>query len=300
MKIAERTGEQFILLKYMRHYADNFIFVTIEQYINCGFRCTYCLAESQGSTRPAMTNMSDFRRQLSSELDAFSSDNYVFCVSGTTDPYIDIEEHHGYTRHVIDELTARNRRFSVTTKGPLVVRDLDLFQRLQPSDRQKYFISLSASTAELVCAIESHAPSPEARIEAVHRLHAAGLNAGVLISPWIPELTDTDRLLSLLPKGINIAIHPLDLGLEWDEPFDIKRQRSSADVVFSKTWSQDAINRAYIQECNTVGKKYKNHFDIEWRLPIARAAHPSNSAFMKRMRPGRFDPDQWVAENQAR
>jgi hypothetical protein len=32
-------------------------------------------------------------------------------------------------------------------------------------------------------------------------------------------------------------------------------------------------------------------------IPITLATHQDNSGYLKRMRPGRFDPDQWVAEH---
>ena len=62
-------------------------------------------------------------------------------------------------------------------------------------------------------------------------------------------------------------------------------------------FTQNAINRAYIQARNTVGKKYWKDFDMEWRHPITRETHADNSGYLKRMRPGRYDPDQWVAEH---
>lgn len=297
MKVGEPTGEQFKLLAYSRYYAENFIYVSIEHYQRCGFRCLYCITESQGKTRPTMPDMASFQQQLAMELDAFASDNYMFCVSGATDPYNDIEAEYRYTRHLVDELTRRNRRFSITTKSPLVTRDIDLLQRNPRSDRQKTILSISASRADLLASLEPQAPPPEARIEAVHRLAEAGLNTCVLVSPWIPEVTDTDRLLGLLPKGITLFMQPLDLGEDFDEPLDRKRPDFSAKLAFGKRWSQNEINRAYIQECNTVGKKYRDDFDIEWRLPITKETHADNSGYLKKLRPGKFDPDQWVAEH---
>ncbi len=296
MKVLNRTGEQYKILKYTRHYDENFIFLTVEHYQKCGFRCFYCITESQGKTRPTEPNFPALQQRFLQELADFPSDAYMFCISGATDPYNDIEEQYGYTRFVVDELTTRNRRFSVNTKGTLVVRDIDLFLRM-PVDRYKVIISLSASTSELSHFIEPQAPSAEDRIAVIHQLHAAGVNVCAGIFPWVPGITDTDRLLSLLPKGIKLFLQPLDLGGAFEETLDHQRPRFSAELAHGKRWTQDEINRAYIQECNTVGKKYWKQFDTEWRHPITQDSHYDNSGYLKRMRPGRFDPDQWVAEH---
>jgi DNA repair photolyase len=78
-------------------------------------------------------------------LESFSDDRFLFGVSLATDSYNDIEEKWGYTRWVIDELTRRNRRISITTKSPLITRDIDLFKRMSP-ERCKLIISFTAST----------------------------------------------------------------------------------------------------------------------------------------------------------
>ncbi|MCC7516729.1 MAG: hypothetical protein IT470_05240 [Pseudomonadales bacterium] len=296
MKVLDRTGDQYKIIKHERHYADNLTIVGVEPYLKCGFRCTYCITDSQGKTQPIEPDLASFQRRFLTELEDFPEDRFLFGVSLATDSYNDIEEQWGYTRWVIDELTRRNRRISITTKSPLITRDIDLFQRMAP-ERCKLIISFTASTSELANQVESQAPPPEARIKALHELHAAGLNACVLMAPWIPGISDTDRLLSLFPKGIKVFFQPLELGDDFEETLDKQRIHFSAARTFGRDMSQDEINRAYIHECNTVGKKYWKDFDMEWRHPITLATHADNSGYLKRMRPGRFDPDQWVAEH---
>jgi DNA repair photolyase len=297
MKVLDNTGGAFKILTHSRYYTENFTFIMVEHYQRCGFRCHYCITESQGKTRPTLPDLPSFQQRLAIELNAFTTDNFMFCVSGSTDPYNELEAEYRYTRHLVDELTRRNRRFSITTKGPLVTRDIDLLQRNPKSDRQKTILSISASRSDLLADLEPQAPPPEDRIKAVHQLAEAGLNTCVLISPWVPEVTDTDRLFSLLPKGITVFVQPLDLGEDFDEPLDQKRSHFSAKLAFGKRWNQNEINRAYIQECNTVGKKYRQEFNVEWRLPITRETHADNSGYLKKLRPGKFDPDQWVEEH---
>ncbi len=296
MKVLDRTGEQYKIIKHERHYADNLTIVGVEPYLKCGFRCFYCITDSQGKTQPIEPSLEQFQQRFLAELENFSDDRFLFGISLATDSYNDIEEKWGYTRWVIDELTRRNRRISITTKSPLITRDIDLFKRVSP-ERCKLIISFTASTSELARLAEPQAPPPEDRLKALHTLHDAGLNACVLLAPWIPEISDTDRLLSLFPKGINVFFQPIELGDDFEEVLDQQRTQFSAALFMGKQWTQNEINRAYIHECNTVGKKYWKDFAMEWRHPITLATHADNSGYLKRMRPGRFDPDQWVQEH---
>jgi hypothetical protein len=98
------------------------------------------------------------------------------------------------------------------------------------------------------------------------------------MAPWMPGITDTDRLLSLFPKGIKLFLQPLELGDDFEETVGPTTPSFQRISFMGKQWTQDEINRAYIQECNTVGKKYWKDFDMEWRHPITLATHTTIQA----------------------
>jgi DNA repair photolyase len=293
MKLGDSTGYQII--KYKRDYAENLVIAGVEPYIKCGYRCFYCITDSQGKTRP-VADPASFRQLFREELGHFNDPKYLFGIGVATDAYSDIEGECGFTRIILEELAAGGHAVSVTTKSPLVTRDIDIFTRM-PKDKHKVIISFTCSTSELAQRCEPQAPPPEARLAALHELHNAGVNACVLMAPWIPGLTDTARLLELFPKGIKVFFQPLELGDVFSETRDNERVYFSAALFMGREWTQNEINRAYINECNTVGKQYWKQFDMEWRWPITRETHADNSGYLKRMRPGRYDPDQWVAEH---
>lgn len=294
MKIGENTG--YKIIKHTRYYADDLIIASVDPYIKCGYRCFYCITDSQGKTRPVTPDAEAFRQLFLEELQYFDDHKYLFGLGIATDAYSDIEGECGYTRIALEELAARHHRVSVTTKSPLVTRDIDVYRQMGP-DRHKVIMSFTCSTSELAQQVEPQAPPPEARLQALHELHAAGINTCVLMAPWIPDFTDTETLLNAFPKGIKVFFQPLELGHEFQETLDNQRPQFSAALSFGRELSQNAINRAYINECNTVGKQYWKDFDMEWRHPITRETHADNSGYLKRMRPGRYDPDQWVAEH---
>lgn len=294
MKIGENTG--YKIIKYTRYYADNLVIAGVEPYNKCGFRCFYCITNSQGKTQPVTPDADTFRQLFVEELTHFDDTKYLFGIGVATDAYSDIEGDCGYTRIALEELAARGHAVSITTKSPLVTRDIDLYRQMPP-DKHKVILSFTCSTSELAQQLEPQAPSPESRLEALHTLHQAGVNTCVLMAPWVPGLTDTERLLELFPKGIKVFFQPMELGDHFSETLDNEKRHFSSSLFMGRKRDQNEINRAYIQECNTVGKKYWKDFDMEWRHPITLETHADNSGYLKRMRPGRYDPDQWVAEH---
>lgn len=279
MKLGETSTHKII--RYARHYSDSMVIAGVEPYVNCGYRCFYCITDSQGKTQPVLPDATIFRRQFVEEIQFFDDPKYLFGLGVATDAYSDLEAECGYTRILIEELDRRGHAISITTKSPLVTRDMDLLVKI-PRDKHKVIFSFSCSTTALAQQVEPQAPPPELRLEALHTLHNAGINACVLMAPWIPNFTDTERLLTLFPKGIKVFFQPLELGDAFQETRDDHRQHFSASLAFGRDLTQNDINRAYIQECNTIGKKYWKDFDMEWRHPITLATHADNSGYLKK------------------
>ena len=77
------------------------------------------------------------------------------------------------------------------TKSPLLLRDLDLFRKL--NERTRFAASLSIPTLDEKAwrATEPATPSPRKRIEAVAALREAGIETGVLIAPLMPGINDS-------------------------------------------------------------------------------------------------------------
>ena len=105
----------------------------------------------------------------------------------------------------------------VITKGTLVVRDVDLLLRLARKVSVRVCVSIGTVDADLARASEPDAPSPQARLEAVRRMRIAGLHAGVLAAPILPDLSDGDASLEAVAASARdvdasfFAIRPLKL-----------------------------------------------------------------------------------------
>jgi DNA repair photolyase len=109
-----------------------------------------------------------------------------------TDPYQPIEGRYRLTRGMLEVLAASRTPASVVTKGPLVVRDVDVLADLQARAGATVCVSLSTLDPARWPRLEPGTAPPRQRLRALARLAAAGVPAGVLLAPVIPGLT-TDR-----------------------------------------------------------------------------------------------------------
>jgi DNA repair photolyase len=113
-------------------------------------------------------------------------------VIGTaTDPYQPAERRFRVTRAVLDRL-ARCEGLSVgiITKSPLVARDVDVLRRLQERNALEVYVSLITVDADLVRTLEARSPLPAVRLRGLAKLTAAGINAGLIVAPVLPGITD--------------------------------------------------------------------------------------------------------------
>lgn len=78
----------------------------------------------------------------------------------------------------------------IITKSPLVARDVDVLRRLQERNAVEVYVSLITVDAELVRTLEVRSPLPAVRLRGLAQLTAAGINAGLIVAPVLPGITD--------------------------------------------------------------------------------------------------------------
>jgi DNA repair photolyase len=113
-------------------------------------------------------------------------------VIGTaTDPYQPAERKFRLTRRILDVLRAyHGLSIEIITKSPLVTRDIDLLQALSRHNEVNVNISLATADPRLARRLELRSPVPAARLRALRRLTAGGIDAGLIVAPIIPGITD--------------------------------------------------------------------------------------------------------------
>ena len=213
-------------------------FWSINPYVGCAFGCAYCYAryahrytaERLSASAPdgsrvrkeldAMPPWLAFERRIfvkreagailrrelrrPARLDALHRESVV--IGTATDPYQPAERRFRITRGVLEAL-AEQAGLSVTiiTKSPLITRDVDLLLRIASRSRLSVHVSLITADRELARRLEPRAPTPEARLRAIARLRANGIEVGVNVMPVLPGITDAPALLDALVRAVAAA-----------------------------------------------------------------------------------------------
>jgi DNA repair photolyase len=115
----------------------------------------------------------------------------VVVVGTATDPYQPAERRFRVTRGVLETLaTHQGLSVVVITKSPLITRDVDVLRRIGERSALTIHVSLITMRRDLARLIEPRAPTPDARIRAIARLSAAGIDVGINVMPVLPGITD--------------------------------------------------------------------------------------------------------------
>ncbi|MCA9727405.1 MAG: radical SAM protein [Candidatus Eisenbacteria bacterium] len=172
---------------------------TINPYRGCEFACTYCYARATHAYLDH--DPKDFERRiyvkqgaahvLATSLRPELLYGRPVTIGTATDPYQGAERHFRITRGVLEVLSRyRGLSVSITTKSPLVVRDIDLLRRIREHSHLRVNVSLITLRPGLARILEPRAPVPRRRIETIQRLVEAGIPVALFCMPILPGITD--------------------------------------------------------------------------------------------------------------
>ncbi len=174
---------------------------TINPFRGCTHACLYCFAR-RTHLYLDMNAGRDFEREivvkvnvpelLRRELARPSWRRELVALGTNTDPYQWVESRYRMMPEILEALAAARTPVSVLTKSPLVMRDVELFERMR-DEGLKVSVNLSVPTLDEAAwrATEPHTPSPAARLDAVAELRRRGIDSGVLIAPLMPGINDS-------------------------------------------------------------------------------------------------------------
>jgi DNA repair photolyase len=127
-------------------------------------------------------------------------------IGTATDPYQPAERRFEVTRAILEELALHSGlEIGIVTKSNLVTRDTEILRRVGEHNRVFVNVTVTTVDAELARKLEPRAPRPDLRLEAVRQLNSAGVDAGVICAPVLPEITDRPRDLDVLVKAASEA-----------------------------------------------------------------------------------------------
>ncbi|WP_245632804.1 SPL family radical SAM protein [Alicyclobacillus kakegawensis] len=127
-------------------------------------------------------------RRCGGDLQCLAADIGLVTIGTATDPYQPIEAKRRVTRQCLEVLAEYQVPTSITTRSPLILRDLDILQRMR---LHSINISVHTLDKQVWRNLEPATPAPDKRLAAVRELAANGLPAGVFLAPIVPYLTDS-------------------------------------------------------------------------------------------------------------
>jgi DNA repair photolyase len=172
---------------------------TVNPFRGCTHACTFCFAR-RTHIYLDMDAGRDFEREivvkvnvpelLRAELRRPSWKRELVALGTNTDPYQWVESRYRFMPEILAALEEAETPVSVLTKSPLLLRDIDVYERM--SKRLPVSVNLSVPTLDedVWRATEPHTPSPSARLDAVAELRKRGIDSGVLIAPLMPGINN--------------------------------------------------------------------------------------------------------------
>jgi DNA repair photolyase len=178
---------------------------SLNPYMGCAHRCTFCfvraferLADRPSDDRygTSIRVKSNLVEVLRRELARRSWKREQVAVGTATDPYQPAEGRFRLTRGSIVVLGESATPFGVITRGPLIVRDLDVLADAAQRTNVSVTFSVPTLDVEIWRRTEPGTAPPMQRLKALSRLIDRGIEAGVGLAPILPGLSDHPDLLA--------------------------------------------------------------------------------------------------------
>jgi DNA repair photolyase len=178
---------------------------SLNPYMGCVHRCTFCYVRAfeLRADRPAdarygtsiriKVNIAEVLRR---ELARPSWRREGVAIGAATDPYQPAEGRYRLTRSCLEALSAARNPFAIITRGPLIVRDVDVLA--EASRRADVSVTFSVPTVDLDVwrRTEPGTAPPRQRLRALTRLVDAGVRASVGLAPILPGISDRPEQLA--------------------------------------------------------------------------------------------------------
>src|SRR5881392_223673 len=171
---------------------------SLNPYMGCAHRCTFCYVRAfelradrasddrYGRSIRIKVNVAEVLRR---ELARPSWQGETVAIGAATDPYQPAEGRYKLTRACLEALRDAANPFSIITRGPMIVRDLDVL--VAAAQRADVSVTFSVPTVdeEVWKRTEPSTAHPRQRLKAVKELVDAGVNARIGMAPILPGIS---------------------------------------------------------------------------------------------------------------
>jgi DNA repair photolyase len=187
---------------------------SLNPYMGCAHRCTFCYVRAfeRRADRPSddrygrsirvKVNVADVLR---AELARPSWRAETVAIGAATDPYQPAEGRYKLTRACLEALRDAANPFSLITRSPMIVRDLDVLAEAARRAQVGVVFSVPTLDEEIWRRTEPGTPPPNRRLEALAELVEAGIKAGVGMAPILPGISDAPEQLERVVRAAREA-----------------------------------------------------------------------------------------------
>src|SRR4051812_42613196 len=187
---------------------------SLNPYMGCVHRCTFCYVRAfelragrpsdtrYGSSIRVKTNAAEVLRR---ELGRRTWRHELVAIGAATDPYQPAEGRYRITRACLEVLAEAHNPFSIISRGPLMVRDIDVLQDASRKARVSVTFSIPTLDDRVWRTTEPGTAHPRNRLRAVSMLAQAGIDVSVGIAPVLPGLSDSVASIDQVVKAARDA-----------------------------------------------------------------------------------------------
>ena len=187
---------------------------SLNPYTGCEHRCAFCYVRAfelradrpfddrYGRTVRVKVNVAAILR---AELGRRSWRRETVVVGAATDPYQPAEGRYRLTRQCLEALRDFSNPTSMITRGPMIVRDIDVLTQLARRAEVHITFSIPTLDDDVWRKTEPGTAHPRQRLRAIEKLAAAGIDVGVGMAPILPGLSDRPEQLAQVVKAARAA-----------------------------------------------------------------------------------------------
>jgi DNA repair photolyase len=177
---------------------------SLNPYMGCVHRCTFCYVRAfelradrpfddrYGRSIRVKTNVVEVLRR---ELARPTWERATVAIGAATDPYQPAEGRYRLTRGCLEALADAANPFSIITRGPLIVRDVDVLTEAARRASVSVTFSVPTLDEEIWRRTEPGTAPPRQRLRALKTLVDAGIKASVGMAPILPGISDKPALI---------------------------------------------------------------------------------------------------------
>jgi DNA repair photolyase len=187
---------------------------SLNPYMGCVHRCTFCYVRAfeQRAERPSddrygtsirvKVNVAEVLRR---ELARPSWEHEWIAIGAATDPYQPAEGRYRLTRACIEALAEASNPFSIITRGPMIMRDIDVLGEAARRAAVSVTFSIPTLDEDVWRKTEPSTAHPRQRLKAVKALVDAGVKTGVGMAPILPGISNRPSQLAEVVKAARAA-----------------------------------------------------------------------------------------------